>query len=347
MECFAIDESGYTGANLLDPEQRFQGASAIAISDEDAAHLIRKHFPKLGADELKYRALARRPGNHDSLLNLLRDILTQHKCVTYICDKRYLLTLMFLNYATEPFYYRRGINFYENGQHFTLGSSLYLKGPTLFGKDGFEVLLASFQRAVKEKTQEAINDLVSSVRRIKWKELPKALGPLAGAFPECLAEITLPNTTTDAAFAVLQGLISRMEVMADGTYRVAHDQSKNLLTYHALIQRFIDHDQVAEFRQSEIATLKFPLKLSSVTQVDSKDSPAVQLADVLIGATIEAANVLTKLRKPVLDAHVVLSLYSDEQFIHMIPSLDFEGQKKLYQGTQSAAAIDYIARHLQ
>jgi hypothetical protein len=40
---------------------------------------------------------------------------------------------------------------------------------------------------------------------------------------------------TDAAFVVLQSLISRMEVMADGPYRVEHDQSKNLLTYHDLL----------------------------------------------------------------------------------------------------------------
>ncbi|XHO04767.1 hypothetical protein ACEQUB_01657 [Ralstonia syzygii] len=33
MECFRIDESGYTGFDLLNPEQR-QGATAIAISDE-------------------------------------------------------------------------------------------------------------------------------------------------------------------------------------------------------------------------------------------------------------------------------------------------------------------------
>jgi len=30
MECFRIDESGYTGFDLLNPEQRFQGATAIA-----------------------------------------------------------------------------------------------------------------------------------------------------------------------------------------------------------------------------------------------------------------------------------------------------------------------------
>ena len=45
MECFRIDESGYTGFDLLNTDQRFQGASAIAVSDEDAARLIREHFP--------------------------------------------------------------------------------------------------------------------------------------------------------------------------------------------------------------------------------------------------------------------------------------------------------------
>ncbi len=63
--------------------------------------------------------------------------------------------------------------------------------------------------------------------------------------------------------------------MAEGSYCVEHDQSKNLLTYHDLIQQYINHEEVVEFRQSDIASLKFPLKLTSATQVDSKMSPAV------------------------------------------------------------------------
>jgi hypothetical protein len=59
MECFRIDESGYTGFDLLNAEQRFQGAAAIAINDQDAARLIGEPFPKLQAPELKYRALSR------------------------------------------------------------------------------------------------------------------------------------------------------------------------------------------------------------------------------------------------------------------------------------------------
>jgi hypothetical protein len=73
--------------------------------------------------------------------------------------------LMFLDYAVEPFYYERGLNFYENGQNHAMGSLLYTVGPALLGREAFDAMLAAFQRAVKEKSQEALNDLVVSVRR--------------------------------------------------------------------------------------------------------------------------------------------------------------------------------------
>lgn len=346
MECFRVDESGYTGFDLLNPEQHFQGATAVAISDEDAARLIKDHFPKLQASELKYRSLSRRSGNHPRLLGLQRDILTNYKSVTYVCDKRFLLLLMFLDYAVEPFYYERGLNFYEDGQNYSLASLLYTVGPTLLGREAFDALQAAFQRAIKEKTPAALGDLVTAARKTRWQELPEALGPLAQyAAPECLEAIATPGVSTDAAFVVLQSLVSRMEEMAAGPYRVEHDQSKNLLTYHDLLQRYINHDQNVEFRQSEIARIKFPLKLTSVTQVDSKTSPAVQLADVMIGAAIEAANTLTGQRTGGLDPEAVMSLYADHQIIHLLPSLDFDAQKQFRQGTQAAEMIDYFARN--
>ena len=344
MECFRIDESGYTGFDLLNAEQRFQGATAIAISDQDAARLIRGHFPRLQAPELKYRSLSRRPANHPRLLSLQRDLLSSFKCATYVCDKRYLLVLMFVDYAVEPFYYERGMDFYANGQNYAMASLLSVAGPTLLGQAPFDALLVSFQRAVKEKTPEALQTLVAAARATRWDALPEALGPLAQfAAPECLSAIANPGVDTDAALVVLQSLISRMEVMADGPYRVEHDQSKNLLTYNDLLQRFIDHDQEIEFRQTEIASIKFPLKLAEVTQVDSKASPAVQLADVMIGAAIEAANNLTGLRSGGLDPEAVMSLYADNQLIHMIPSVDFEEQRRFREGTQAAEVIDYFA----
>ncbi|UUE56011.1 hypothetical protein [Pectobacterium aroidearum] len=179
MECFRIDESGYTGFDLLNAEQQFQGATAIAIEDDEARRLIREHFPKLQADELKYRSLARRPTNHPRLLALQKDLLTDYKCITYVCNKRYLLLLMFLDYAVEPFYYKRGQDFYVNGQNYSLASLLYTAGSTLFGWEAFNELQVSFQHAVKEKSLQSLGDLVQAARNTHWQNLPEALGPLA------------------------------------------------------------------------------------------------------------------------------------------------------------------------
>lgn len=344
MKCYRIDESGYTGFDLLNRDQRFQGATAVAIADDDAVHLIKEHFPRLQADELKYHALSRRAGNHPRLLALLTDLLRDYESVTYVCDKRFLLILMFCDYAVEPWYYERGCNFYADGQNYGMASLLATAGPTLLGKHEFEALLAAFQRAVKEKTPAALNALVAAARKTKWRELPEAIGPLAQyAAPECLSAIATEGVTSDAALVVLQSLITRMEVMSDGPYRVEHDQSKNLATYHDLLYRLIDHEGEIELRQSEIAKFKFPLKLTEVVQVDSKHSPAVQLADVMIGAALEAANVMTGLRASGLDPDKLMPLYADDQFIHLIPDVDFAAQKAFRRGTQAAEVIDYFA----
>lgn len=344
MECFRIDESGYTGFDLLNPQQRLQGAAAIAISDDDAARLIEEHFPRRQAIELKYRALSRRPSSRPHLLALLRDVLQSYKCVTHVLDKRFMLTLMFCDYAVEPWYYERGVNFYADGQNYAMGSLLSVVGPTLLGAEPFEAMLAAFQSAMKEKTPESLRTLVAAARRTKWQAFPEAIGPLArDACPQCLRAIATPGISTDIAMVVMQALISRMEVMADGPYRVEHDESKNLATYHDLIQAFIDHTDEIELRQTAIASFKFPLKLTEVAQVNSKTSPAIQLADVLIGAVIEAGNIMTGQRTEGLDPDALLPLFKDDQLIHMLPDLDFEAQKQFRRGTQASEVIDYFA----
>lgn len=347
MKCFRIDESGYTGFDLLNEDQRWQGASAIAIDDDDAARLIKTHFPRLQAPELKYRALSRRSANHPRLLGLMKDLLSDFGCVTYVADKRFMLTLMFVDFGAEPFYFERGIDFYEDGQNYALASLLHMAGPPLLGEAAFADLMAAFQRAMKEKSPDSLRQLVDAARATNWQQMPEALGPLAQyADPDCLSAIATPGVSTDLAFVVLTSLIIRMEVIAEGAYRVEHDQSKNLSTYHELLQRYIDHDEEVEFRATEITSLRFPLKLTEVTQVDSKDSPAVQLADVMIGAAIEAANSLTGARSNGLDPEALMHLYRDDQFIHMLPNIDFEEQRRFRSGGQNGKAIDYLASHI-
>ena len=169
---------------------------------------------------------------------------------------------------------------------------------------------------------------------------------MAEADPECIAAIAQPGVTTDAAFVVLGGLINRLEALVEGPYRIEHDESQNLLAYHALLQRMIAHTDAVQFKHSALASTRYPLKLTKVSQVRSLDSAPVQLADVLVGAAIGSANVLTGRRTGDEGFSNALALYRDEQLIHLLPSTDFQAEKAFREDSQAGEHIDYVARHL-
>lgn len=93
-------------------------------------------------------------------------------------------------------------------------------------------------------------------------------------------------------------------------------------------------------RNSGIAGIQFPLKLEEVYQVDSRDSPAVQLCDVLVGGAVSAAELLMKEKS--LSFYSPLKLYHEDQIIHFLPDLDFEKQREFRRGSQGAEYNDFI-----
>ena len=340
MSVFSIDESGYTGRDLLQKSQPWQGASAVNISHDDALYLINQHFPKLKAPELKFSSLKKRDSYQKPIFNLQQELLNNFPCVTCVADKRFILIQMFIDYAVEPFYYDHGINLYENGGNVAMASMAYYVCQHYFESD-FENVLLFFQNAMHEKTQASVKKLIESIQALNWKLLPEVLGPLALEHPDCIEAIINPKISTDAAFIILQALISRTELMSEGPYNIEHDRSKNLLQYNEYLSMLINCQEPAEFKVSEIATIKYPLKLKNVQQVDSKLSPAVQLCDVLIGSAISGVRELIQDKS--MSLYSPLKLYEGNQIIHFTPDIDFEGQQKFRRNGQGNEYINFIA----
>jgi len=335
MTVFYMDESGFTGADLLQKLQPFQGASALCISPEDARYLIRQHFPKLKAPELKFSSLIKRDTNLKPLYELQQDLLANFPCVICVADKRFILILLFVTHAVEPWYHARGENLLRDGRHFMMASMAYFAGPALLGND-FELILRRFQQAMREKTDAAILALTDTIRTVKWTVLSELLGPLATGCPECIGEILDKDTTTDASFIILNALISRTEVMTPGEYRVEHDRSKNLLQYNHHLSCFINCDQPA--------SVSYPLKLTEVSQVDSLDSPGVQLCDVLVGGCIRALQ--DQIRDGKTGFYSPARLYEAHHFIGFKAESDFTRDNVFRKGGQNAEYVDFISKVL-
>jgi hypothetical protein len=345
MDKLFVDESGYTGFDLLNAQQQFQGAAAIRITDFEAENLIKKHFPKSKSQELKYRNLAKKEKNWNALIDLQKDILSNYLSLSYVCNKKYLLILMFLDIAVEPFYFERGIDFYENGNNYSIASLLYYAAPSLWGKKQFDNVIHLFQHAVKTKTDIAVQSLIQSIKLLRWEELPECWGPLALEDSECIKSIKSEYADTDAAFIVLFSLVSRIEIITENKYEVVHDKSRNLLQYNLKLKKLITHDKDIEFTQTKLTRIKFPLKLCKVSQIDSKVSAGVQLSDILIGGMIENANTLIGLKEKNEYNQSIPNLYADNQLIHLVPNIDFDEQKKFRSGTQAKDLINYFGRN--
>src|SRR3546814_16290659 len=63
----------------------------------------------------------------------------------------------------------------------------------------------------------------------------------------------------------------------------------------------------------------------------------------MIGAALEAANVMTGLRREGLDPEKLMPLYAEDQLIHLIQTVDFAAQTQFRRGPQAAQVIDYFA----
>lgn len=345
MKNLYLDESGYTGFDLLNKQQPFQGASSVLIREEDAKSLIQEYFPKLQSKELKHRSLSRRKNNWDKLLEFQKIILDEYMGITYVCNKRYLLILMFLDSCVEPFFYDQNINFFQNGQNYSLASLLYYAAPKYWGDKNFEDLLFLFQQAEKSKSDISVSLLTEKAKTLIGRKLSENLYPLAMRYKSCIDEIKNNKSSTDAAFIVLVSLITHIEKFLNDKYKIIHDESKNLSNYNAIIKNLISHTAKQSFYATKLTTLNFPLKLSDVSQEKSHLSYGVQLADVLIGGVIEFCTSSAGLVDKNNYNQRILELYSDHNIIHLLPSINFEEDKDFRCGTQGYDIVEYMAKN--
>jgi len=343
METVYIDESGYTGYDLLNANQPFQAASSLLIDEDTAQYLIRDTFPRSKAKEFKHKRLSKYRSYWESLLEIQKISLNEFSGITYVCDKKYFLILRFLDDCVEPFFYQNGINFFKDGQNYALASLLYYTAGTLWGQKQFEDLLYLYQRASKNKTILNIDLLADHAKKLVGKELSEFLYPLSQKMESCTKDILKPDNDTDIVLIVLLSLVNRLEEVIDDPYIIIHDTSRKLKHYRKIIERFIAISENISFKSTEIASFNFPLKLSVVEQKDSKSSYAIQLADLMVGAVIEHCMALKGLVPKNEYNQKVMENYNDLNLLHMLPSTDFESGRIFRKNNQNYEFVDFIA----
>lgn len=120
-----MDESGFTGNDLLNKDQEFFSFAATDIDECTATRIInsiRKVY-SIKSKELKFKLLNKRNNRKQIITDILHKINNNGAVVCF--DKKYGLCAKFFEYIIEPCISNNNSMFYYSGFHHYITYELY------------------------------------------------------------------------------------------------------------------------------------------------------------------------------------------------------------------------------
>jgi hypothetical protein len=350
MATIYLDESGYTGEDLLRPEQPVFAICTHSIDEATCAAIKAQYFTGVQATELKHSRLAARPAQANRLIAALENLATnyQDRILVGVSDKRYSLCGKIVDLAIEKSMHEAGFDLYKRGGNIAMTNAMY----ACMGIDAayLDRVLRAFQRWVRERSYQRMHELQWVLREphpIDAIETFRSmiLGALMhleywGVFEG------LPWGALDLSFSTAINLISMWRAkLGDEPIELVHDQSTNMAKQKQLWEILVSPTTPPAIVGHDSRTMRFPLGVTRTDFVDGRTNPALQIADVIAGAcaTLAGSSItgaeseyITKLRE--LFSRMGFAGYT------FLPSLDITPEALGTEGEGGEDPLEYMGQ---
>ena len=151
------DEAGFTGNNLLDPQQPIFAYATVAIDPQGAAELVAKTIRdfRIAAPELKGKRLITSNPGRKAIASVLEACLDRGLVAAY--HKRYTLASKFFEHIFEPVLADQKSIFYGCGFHRFISGIIYLEALT--DSERAQLALDRFQQLMRERDPDYVDAL--------------------------------------------------------------------------------------------------------------------------------------------------------------------------------------------
>lgn len=159
MEKVFCDETGFTGPDLLNPDQQFFGYASVRIAPQRAEEIlaeIRTRFPLQMPEWKGSKMLSTRRGR-EAALAVFDAVCTQS--ITVVADKRFALAGKLFEYIFEPVLYSVSEPLYQRGFHKFIANLLYLH--LRANQAPVDNLLSAFQDGVRKNDFSVITNALA------------------------------------------------------------------------------------------------------------------------------------------------------------------------------------------
>jgi hypothetical protein len=285
-----LDESGYTGEDLLKEDQPHFVICTHAIDENTCAEIKAKYFSEVQAKELKHSQLASRGKQARMLLNALRDLTDNHydKILVGVSDKRYSLLAKIVDLIIELSMHRAGYNLYKRGGNIAMTNVMYM----CMGLDPpyLDRILRAFQRWMRERSLQARTEFA---QRLAIPHPMEQIDDFRQRIVAALKHVGyggvlrgLDRGVLDLSLSTAMNLIGMWRWRIDDEpFQLIHDQSTNMAKQKRMWDALVSETARPAVVGYDNRKRKYPLNVSETKFVDGKTSAALQIADILAGAT--------------------------------------------------------------
>ncbi len=321
-----FDESGFTGNNLLSPNQEFFSYSSVATNDDEAKdfveYLIKKY--SIQNSELKGRQLVKSSKGRKAISEIMRKFRGRIKIS--LSNKKYALASKFFEYIFEPCISEQSSMFYDINFHRFIANILYIELATRGA--GAEEILLEFESLMRSDEEVNLENIFSSSTHpenspilVQIREFAENKKSSIKQELDSLADNGLDKWILDLTDSSLFTLLAawgqeyeQLTAICDDAKPLHHDQQ----LYKVMINR-------EDKKYLSIAGDDHPITFNlsgSIKLVASKTYHGIQLADTIAAASIFAITNNSdkhalKWRKYISEIIVPGSLFPDINYIDL------------------------------
>ena len=303
MATIFVDESGYTGPDLCDPEQPVFVLASHDFSEEESRDLKARFFSKIRIP-LKFSKMSRRHSQQRMILECLDFMRMQpERICAVVAHKPFNVVCKAVDLIVEKSMHQRGYDLYDRGANLGLANLIQYVTLSVGGEQFYAELtnaILNFLRTPSEETFDRLDGLLESKTGLFSGRGPDGvLGKTLEVLHLALNDLSLPyilglsGKDVDVSFTLALGVMASWAGKHGGNMSVVHDASSNMSKQKAQWDKVVPPNVPQAVIGFDRRTMKFPIGVVNTVFEPDDHWSGLQLADVLAGSMAQVLQTKT------------------------------------------------------
>jgi len=208
-----------------------------------------------------------------------------------IVHKRFNVVTQLVDIIEETLMREYGIDIYKNSGNIVLANLHWYSAPHFCGEQGFNNFLACFVEMIRSQSIESKRKFFNSVRVLydncKNKKYKSMLAPYISAerFIDDILNGIDKKYHIDPAISSFVCHLTEWEKQLSEPPVIIYDESKPITASQPIFRKMMDSSIPPAAIGYGQRKFEFPLKIKELREENSKQYPALQVADLIAGAT--------------------------------------------------------------